>query len=274
MTTTTKTALLLLLTALTLTTGCIPNRKIAYLQYGDEYRQPTSIQRDSLIRRYSTGEYVYRLNIGDLLDIKISTMTPMIYNPFADADRNLIPGQQITQGYDPARIVQPAGYYVENDGLVNIPLLGKIMLEGYTISQAEDTIEAHVRKILEKPVVRLKILNYRFTVLGEVKAESTYITGDNTLSLLEAIGLAGGASEFGDLSRIKIIRDFKDETAVFYVDLLSEEFLSSPFYFVQPGDVIVVTPLKQRAYLKYAGPNLSIIAGSVSLFIAVISLLR
>jgi polysaccharide biosynthesis/export protein len=273
MTTTTKTALLLLLTTLTLAPGCIPNRKIAYLQHGNEFDQPSSIKKNELVRKYKTGEFVYRLRPGDLLDIKISTMTPLVINPFADADRSIIPGTQV-QTQDPMSQVQTTGYYIEEDGNVNLPIIGLVPLEDYTISQAEDTIQARVIKLLERPVVRIKIQNNRFTVLGEVDSEATYSSGDNSLTILEAIGMAGGASEFGDLSRVKIIRDYKDETAVFYIDLLSEEFLESPFYFVQPGDVIVVTPLKQRAYLKYAGPNLSIIAGSVSLFIAVISLLR
>lgn len=72
--------------------GCISNRKVAYLQYGNELNQPAEIVKDSLIRKYETGELVYRLREGDLLDVKISTQTPLIYNPFADADRNLIPG--------------------------------------------------------------------------------------------------------------------------------------------------------------------------------------
>lgn len=264
---------LTLITVLTLV-SCVPNKKIAYLQHGNELSNATSVMKDSLIRKYNTGGFIYKLQTGDLLDIKISTMTPLVYNPFADADRNLIPGAQATQVQDPSKIVQTTGYYVENDGTVNLPIIGKVFLEGYTFPIAEDTLEGRVRKILDRPVVRIKLQNYRFTVLGEVKTESTYTSGDNYLTLLEAIGTAGGASEFGDLSRVKVIRNFNNESVVFYVNLLSEEFLSSPFYSVQPGDVIVVTPLKQRAYLKYAGPNLSILAGSVSLLIAVISLLR
>jgi polysaccharide export outer membrane protein len=91
--------------------------------------------------------------------------------------------------------------------------------------------------------------------------------------MLQAVAMAGGPSEFGDMSRVKVIRNQGAETYVLYVNLLSEEFLSSPFYYVQPGDVIVVAPLRQRSYLKYAGPNLGILTGSVSLLIALISLL-
>lgn len=257
-----------------LLTGCISNKKVSYLQYRDELNRPSEIVKDSLIRKYETGQLSYRLRPGDLLDIKISTLTPVAFNPFADADRNLIPGQQNYQTYDAARQVQTTGYYVEPDGMLNLPVIGRIKVEGYSLSQAEDTLEAYVAKYLEKPVVRLRLQNFRFTVLGEVNSDATITSGDNYLTLLQAVGMAGGASEFGDLSRVKVLRHYGDETFVFYVNLLSEEFLSSPFYFVQPGDVIIVTPLKPRAWLKYASPNLSILTASVSLLVALISLLK
>jgi polysaccharide export outer membrane protein len=272
-----KTSSLKLLTLIAVTislASCVPNKKVAYLQYKNEYKEPATIVKDSLIRKYQTGEFEYRLQPNDLLDVKISTMTPLVYNPFADADRNLIPGQQYTQTTDPSRMVQPTGYYVETDGLVNLPIVGRVKIEGYTISQAEDSLEAYVRKYLEKPVVRLKLQNFRFSVLGEVDKEAMLTSGDNYMTLLQAVAMAGGPSEFGDMSRVKVLRHYGEETYVFYVNLLTEEFLSSPFYFVQPGDVIVVTPLKQRSYLKYASPNLSILTSSVSLLVALISLLR
>ncbi|MBE0674262.1 MAG: polysaccharide biosynthesis/export family protein [Bacteroidales bacterium] len=263
-----------ILLILIIASSCISNRKIAYLQHENEYKEPETIVKDSLLRRYNSGDLVYRLKPGDLLDVKISTLTPLIYNPFADADRNLIPGQQYTQTYDPSRQVQATGYYVEKDGIINLPIIGVVRIEGYTIEQAEDTLQAYVARYLENPVIRLKLQNYKFTVIGEVNNDATVTSGDLYLTMLQAIGMAGGVSEFGDLSRVKVVRQYGNESVVFYVNLLSEEFLSSPFYFVQPGDVIVVTPLKQRSYLKYVSPNLSIFTSTVSLLIGVITLVR
>jgi polysaccharide export outer membrane protein len=267
-----KLAFLLLLTLIVV--SCIPNRKIAYLQHGEEYREPETIVKDTLVRKYDNGDFEYRLRTGDLLDVKISPMTPLVDNPFADADRNLIPGQQYTQTYDPNRNVQPTGYYLERDGYVNLPIIGNIKLEGYTIEQAEDTLETYVARYLENPVVRLKLQNFKFSVIGEVQNDATITSGDLYITMLQAIGMAGGVSEFGDLSRIKVIRHYGTESYVFYVNLLSEEFLTSPFYFVHPDDVIVVTPLKPRPYLKYAAPNLTILTSTVSLLIGVITLFK
>jgi polysaccharide biosynthesis/export protein len=263
--------ILIILIASTAFSACVPNKKVAYLQYKDEYDKPETIVKDSLIRKYETGQFAYKLQPGDMLDIKISTLTPKEFNPFNDADPSLIAGQQIQAGSLSGE--SNFGYYIDPEGVLTLPLLGSLKVSGFTLIQAEDSLQARVLKYLEKPVVKVRVQNYRFTVLGEVKTEATLLTYDNSLTMLQAIGKAGGASEFGDLSRVKVVRHFDKETYVFYVNLLNEEFLSSPFYYVQPNDVITITPLKQRSYLKYVSPNLAIFTATTSLLISIFTLI-
>ena len=265
--------LFLIVSVLTFLPSCIPNKKIAYLQYKKEYSESASIVKDTLIRRYQTGEPGYRLRPNDLLDIKISTVTQSVYNPFSDADRNLVTGQ-MSNSQNLQGAVKTQGYYIDPAGYLVLPITGNIPVAGLTIKQAEDTVSSYVSKYLTGPVVRIKLLNFRFSVIGEVSKEATLVSDDNYLTLIQALSMAGGATEYGDLSRVKVIRHYPEETSVFYVNLLTEEFLTSPFYFIQPGDVIVVTPLRQRSYLKYVSPNLSIFATSVSLLVAVLTLFR
>ena len=259
---------------MTLIAGCVPNKKVAYLQYKDEYKKPESIVIDTLIRKYETGTFAYKLQPNDLLDIKIATLTQSIYNPFKEADPGLVAGQNYNQSVNTTTAVQNTGYYVEHDGIVNLPIIGKIILGGLTIRQAEDTLEAHVRKYLEKPVVRIRLQNFKFSVIGEVEQEGTLTSGDNMLTLLQALAMAGGPSEYGDISRIKVLRNFGSETFVFYINLQNEDYMNTPFYYVQPDDVIVVTPLKQRSYLKYASTNLAIFTAVFSMVLSVLALTR
>ena len=254
--------------------SCVPNKKVAYLQYGDEYKNPETIVLDTLIRKYETGYYAYRLQPNDLLDIKIATMTLSEYNPFKDADQSLVAGNIYSQSAGSGASMQNTGYYIERDGFVNLPILGKVNMAGLTISQAEDSLEVYVKKYLEKPVVKIRLQNFKFSVLGEVKQEGTLISGDNTPSFLQALAMAGGPSEFGDISRVKVLRNFGSETYIFYVNLLKEDYLTTPFYFVQPDDVIIVTPVKQRAYLKYASTNLAILTATMSLILSVIAIVQ
>lgn len=251
--------------------SCVPNKKITLLQH-------TTAEKDELLpneqkaRKYETGTSDYLLNPNDLLDIKISTMTPSAFNPFNDADRSIVPGMTYGGNYS-GEVVQQQGYYIDPAGWLDLPILGMIQVGGLTIPQAEDSIAVKVKKYLDRPVVRLKLLNFRFSVMGEVEREGTLFANDNNITLLQGLAMAGGASEFGDLSKVKIIRHAGDNTYVFYVDLLTEEFLSSPFSYVQPNDVIVVPPLKQRSFLKYMSPNISLLATTVSLVISVLALL-
>jgi polysaccharide biosynthesis/export protein len=264
----------ILLAFLIAAASCISNRKIAYLQYSDEYLEPKSIEMNAIVRQYNTGTASYQLQPGDLLDIKISTLTPSVFNPFIDADRSLVPGQIDTQQVSqPGSQIHPQGYYIDPDGFLHLPLIGKTEIAGLATREAEKAIAMRVEEYLKEPVVRIKLLNFRFTVLGEVNQEATLVSGEEHFTMLQAIGMAGGVSEFGDLSRVKVIRRNGHETMVFYVNLLSEEFLSGNFYFVQSNDVIVITPLKQRSYLKYVAPNLSILTSSVTLLLGIVTLL-
>ncbi len=254
-----------------MTVSCVPNRKITMLQSNRPGDNPAINANRLSSWSYETGVSSYLLNVNDLLDIKISTMTPTAFNPFNDADRTLVPGAGYSQS---GQYINPYGYYVDTGGFLELPILGKVHVGGLTIEQAQDTIANVVKKYLERPVVRLKLLNFRVSILGEVKNESTVMANDNSLTLLQALASAGGASEFGDLSKIKIIRQSGDKTFVFYANLLTEDYLKSPYFYLEPNDVIIVPPLKQRPYLKYVSPNLSIFATAVSLMVAVFTLFQ
>lgn len=252
-------------------TSCVSNRHVTLLQGPKSIDDPVSNANKFYVRTFDTRISHYMLNSNDLLDIKISTMTPSAYNPFNDADRTLVPGAGYTAS---GMYVQPQGYYIDPAGFLELPILGRIHVRGLTIDQAEDSIAVVVKKYLERPVVRLKLLNFRVSVIGEVENDGTMLAYGNSLTLLQAISMAGGASEFGDLSKIKIIRQIGEKTFVFYVNLLTEEYLSSSYYYLQPNDVIVVPPLRQRPYLKYVSPNLSVFATAVSLLVAVFTLFQ
>ena len=91
---------------------------------------------------------------------------------------------------------------------------------------------------------------------------------------MEAIGLAGGLGELADLKKVKVARQHENTVRVHYVNLLEEEFIESPYYYVHPNDVIVVPPLKQRPFRNYFGENLALIVSTLSLLILVLNLIR
>ena len=90
---------------------------------------------------------------------------------------------------------------------------------------------------------------------------------------MEAIGLAGGLGELADLQNVKVVRQLENVASIHYINLLDEDFITSPFYYVHPNDVIIVPPLKQRPFRNYFGENLALIVSSLSLLLLVVGLI-
>ncbi len=92
--------------------------------------------------------------------------------------------------------------------------------------------------------------------------------------MLEAIGLGGGFGELADKSKVKIVRAKGGKIEVAYMNLLSEDFVNSPYYYINQNDVIIVPALRQRQYRKYFGQNLALIIGTLTLALLVVNVVK
>jgi len=247
--------------------SCVSNKKILYLQ--EEYDLYGPAPQDSVLRSYEIGPYEYHLQHEDVLSVQIASLTPKEYDFFS---QGLPQGQgNMNMGRGGGGAI--FGYLIDKNGEIEFPVVGKVRFAGLTIYEAEDLIQEISSEYLEEPVVKVRLLNFRFTVIRDVTAE-TINTFNNRLSMMEAIGLSGGMGELADLSNAKIVRQHEDIAKVHYVNLLEEDFIESPFYYVHPNDVIIVPPLKQRTFRNYFGENLGLFVSSLSLLLLVLNLVR
>jgi len=166
------------------------------------------------------------------------------------------------------------GELVDERGEIPMPVVGKVKVAGLSVFQVQDTLQKIADRYLDAPIVKVRLLNYRVTVLGEVLKEGSIMLNNNRVSLPEAIGLSGGLNDFADRSNVKILRQVNSKVEVHYVNLLSEDFLNSPYYYVHQNDVIIVPPLRQRPYRLYFGQNLALVLSAVSILLLVITLNR
>lgn len=246
--------------------SCVSNKKILYLQEETDLYGPAP--KDSVLRSYEIKPYEYRLQHEDVLSIQISSLTPKEYDFFS---------QGLPQGQGNMNVGRQGGggaifgYLIDKNGEIEFPVVGKVKFAGLTIYEAENMVQEMASDYLEEPVVKVRLLNFRFTVIRDVTAESIN-TFNNRLSMMEAIGLAGGMGELADLRNVKVVRQHGDEARVHYVNLLEEDYIESPYYYVHPNDIIIVPPLKQRTFRNYFGENLGLIVSSLSLLLLVLNL--
>jgi polysaccharide export outer membrane protein len=139
------------------------------------------------------------------------------------------------------------GYLVDKAGDINFPVLGVVKLAGLTKEEATNRITAEVKKSIKNPIVNIRYLNFRVTVVGEVNHPAVFTIANERISLIEALGLAGDLTPFGRRDNILIIREKSNIRSAIRIDLSSKSALSSNAFYLQKNDVIYVEPVKARS---------------------------
>lgn len=249
--------------------SCVPNKKLVYLQK-DDLKKRGQIPKDTVLRTHPLSIQEYRIQPLDILSVNFETLSEE--NDAFDFLGKLSPQGRMGGGGSVSANPSLMGIVVNIDGDVEYPVLGKVHLSGLTIFEAEDSLRAVASQFVPDVIVRVRLLNFRFTVLGEVNGEQTVTSNNTRLTMMEAIGLAGGFGELADRSHVKVIRQNGGQSEIYYLNLLEEDYLESPYYFVQQNDVIIVPPLKQRPFKKYFTGNLAVISSILSFGLFIITL--
>lgn len=162
-------------------------------------------------------------------------------------------------------------YLVDNDGNIEMPLIGKVHVEGLKKSELELVLKSRISKYINNPILFVRILNYRLYVLGEVNrgGEQKLDSGERT-TIIEAISRAGDLTINGNRKKVKIIREIDGITTINNVDITNPDFIKSDFYYLQQNDVVYVEPNKTKIRATSITPfstTLSIIASAVTVYL-------
>lgn len=175
--------------------------------------------------------------VDDLLSVVITAEDPesaSIYN-FP------VPAGVSNQGYTGGNAA-PYGYLVNARGEISLPILGKFTVAGKSRMELEDEIIQRLEGQLKNPTVQIQILNFKITVLGDVKAPGTFKVPNERITMLEAIGLAGDLKMSGVRENVKVIRDSCGVKKEYKIDLTTNQIFNSPVYYLQQNDVVYVQP--------------------------------
>lgn len=234
--------------------SCVPTRKEILLQGREDIED---VPLNTPVSNFEATDYTYRLRPDDIISIKVSSTTPSEFDFFNQQSTNTISG---LNPRDPLL----AGFKIEEDGTIPLPVVGKVEVEGLTIEEARSKIQDIVEQYLDSPTVDLKLLSFQFTILGEVKSEGRYTVYHPKINILEALGEAGGFTDFANRSRVKIVRRDKNDIKVAYVNALDEDLLSSPYYYLQPNDIVTVAPLEAKNWRTNNLANIGILFSGIS----------
>jgi polysaccharide export outer membrane protein len=199
-------------------------------------------QKDTtLLTSISVPETIIQKN--DLLGISVSSLNPAataIYN-----NPNIIYASTSTVN---GQTLQSSGYLVNPEGYIQFPILGNIKASGLTGNQLREQIVKALtdKKLLVDPIVSVRQLNFKVTVLGEVSNPSVINVPNEKISLLEALGLAGDITVFGKRDNVLIIREEDKKKIIRRLNLNSSELFNSPYYYLKSNDVVYVEANKAK----------------------------
>jgi len=197
----------------------------------------------------------------DYVSVRVNTLNPetnLLFNS------GVIPN--IGGGSGNVGSLSNEGYRVDKDGAINFPILGKVVLGGLTIDEATEKLTKLLENEAKNPIVNIKLLNFKITVLGEVSSPGTFSVSTENINIIEAIGLAGDLTPYGKRENIMLVRvkDGVRTTARF--NLNKKDVFLSPYFYLQQNDMIYVEPVRARAEQASMSRN------NISLAFSVISI--
>lgn len=166
----------------------------------------------------------YIIEPGDLLQIEFTAVNAETVTPYNSAGLT---------------------YTVQKDGNVSIPVLGKVALAGKTTEQGEQMLTDMIKNQVKDPIIHLTVTNAVVTILGEVNSPRS-INVPHAITLTNALGNVGGVTKNARCDNVLVQRRENGQIKTYHVNLLTNDLLTSPCYYLQKGDVVYVAPLHAR----------------------------
>lgn len=212
--------------------SCLNNKNITYF--------PTLRDTSFVIKNI---DFVPKIQKGDIISVIINSADPQSAALFSAINNMSAPGVAAVPG-----ATATPGLLVERDGTINFPKIGAIQAFGKTKQELAKELETALLPYLKDPIVNIRFMNYRITVLGEVGHPGMFTSSNDRMTILEALGQSGDITNFGNRTNILVIRDSSGTSLAHRINILDNSVFNSPYYFLQSNDVVYVEPRNQKAY--------------------------
>lgn len=224
-----------------LLSSCISREKLNYFQdapVADTMTEELKKVQEKKIEQIRIRPY-------DILDVRVKTPDEKTNQLFTPGGSQGGGGSNVGRG-DPYRI----GYSVNQDGTIELPLIGEVNVLNLTLNEARKAIKEELSDYVREPYVQLKFLNYKIFVLGEVRNPGMITINNESATVMEALSQAGGIRQFGRRENVRVFRGSADKPIVHEMDLTRISSMNSPGYFLEPYDIVYVEPLRRKTVLS------------------------
>jgi polysaccharide biosynthesis/export protein len=246
-----------LLVILLFCSSCYYQKKLVYFQDNDfSYVQPTFVENQRTI---------YRIQPNDVLSVKVKSSTDQSVSDIF----NIIASTQTSAFSSPGSLYLE-GYSVDEQGRVNLPILGLLTVKDLTLDEVQNLIQTNANKYLKNATVVVKLISFKITVLGEVNNPGYHYVYNNQATILEALGLAGDLTIFASRKNVKLIRSVPRGSEVVLLDLKDPNLLKSKYFYLMPNDVLYVEPFRARSKRSNL-ENLTLVFSAITTMVLILN---
>ena len=248
-----------LIAGLIAVSSCTSHKQVAYLQNSEQ------VDSEVVMELYDA-----RIQPKDVLTITVSSEDIDAATPFNLTVATMMNATRSTYS-------QPVlqSYLVDNEGCIDFPTLGRLHVGGLTKTQTEELIKSKIASHFKNaPIVNVRFINYKISVLGEVTRPNTYTVSNEKVNVFEALAMAGDLTIYGKRDAVKLIREESDGTKkIIPLNLNDANIIYSPYYYLHQNDVLYVEPNKAKSMNSDIGSATSLYFSATSIFISMVSLL-
>lgn len=239
-----------LLLIMFLLAGCQSQQKVMILQDKANGKAKTSF-----VNKKKT---TYQIQSGDHLYIRIYSTDPKTSKFFQTDLPTLM---------NPTYLYLNS-YMIDEEGYINFSFIDRMFVKGMTLEEVKKKLQKTLNEYFNETTVIVKLVNFQISILGEVNSPGNFTIDKDQVNLFQALAMAGGPKEFGNINKVAIIRQTLKGSDIFYLDLSDKNVLESDYFYLVPNDIIYVEPRKSKSYLVTSFPYtavLSIVTLAVSM---------
>jgi polysaccharide export outer membrane protein len=226
--------------------------------------------KDSGMVQENISNYtVLKIQKDDILAITVSSLNPEASAIFNLGNTSSNQGN-ITSNGDPT--LTSNGFRVDQNGNIQLPLIGSIQVAGLSTLGARELIQSKLTSYLREPVISLRLVNFKISVLGDVAHPGVYAVQNERISVAQALSMAGDLTITAVRNNVLLVREIEGSRQYIRLDLQKKELFNSPYYYLQNNDVLYVQPSNAKyASVDSSYRNVSIILSALSVIALIIT---